>query len=99
VPSNGGARSILGDQNMLQILRGNLRERGSLFTHRQEKIGHILRFAQASAVEVVASAERHHAALAYKAVEFELAEGQGPNLGEEGLLFGLIEQRSRETLW
>ena len=45
--------------------------------------------------------EIRHQALAYKAVEFEVAEGQRPNLGEKGLLFGLIEQRSRiaETLW
>ena len=91
MPSNGRPGSILGDQNLLQILRGNLRERGSLLTHRQEEVGHILCFAQAPAVEVVAPAEGDHAAFAHKTVEFEVAEGQRPYLGEECLLFGLIE--------
>ena len=75
MPANGGARSILGDKNLLQILRGNLRERGGLFTHRQEKVGHILCFAQAPAVEVVAPAERHHTALAHKPVELKSRKG------------------------
>ena len=58
----------------------------------KQKCRHILGFLQAAAVEIVAPSERHDAALAEEALEFELLERQAGDLTDQPPLLVLRDQ-------
>ena len=76
------ARPVFGDQNVLQAFGREAGEHGGALADEKKKRRHRLGFLHAAAVEIVAEAERHDAALAEEAVKLELLErqvGQGGN--------------------
>ena len=74
MPADRRARPVFGDQNVLQPVGREAGERGGAPADGKKERRHWLGLRQAAAVEIVAEAERDDAALAEKAVKFELLE-------------------------
>jgi hypothetical protein len=82
---------VFGDQNVLQAVGREAGEHGGALADEKKKRRHRLGFLHAAAVEIVAEAERHDAALAEEAVKLELLERQVGQGGNEARLFGGID--------
>jgi hypothetical protein len=94
MPADRRARPVFGDQDVLQAFGREAGERSGALAYRKQKPRHRLCLSQAAAVEIVAEAERHDAALAAKAVKLELLERQfGERIGKARLLGGVDQVR------
>src|SRR5688572_29098894 len=83
MPADSGAGAVFGDQNVLERIRAEPRERRSPRSQRQQKRWHIVSALQLALVEIVSPAKRDHAPPAGEAVKLEFLERQRLNLAHE----------------
>ena len=95
MPADRRARPVFGDQNVLQAVGREAGERGGALADGKKKRRYRLGLRQAAAVEIVAEAKRHDAALAQEAVKLELLERQVGERGYEARLLGGVDQVRR----
>src|SRR5215203_6173635 len=102
VPADRRAGAVFGQEHVLQVCRGDPRERSGAAADGQQELRHVLDPVQAGVGEVVLPAERDDAPLATVALEFELLERQLSDSRDEGTLLlgqdqiGLVSKAGRK---
>ena len=88
VPADGGARAILDEKRLLQVVRAQAREPCRLPAKREEKVRHVITFLQAAAVEIVAPPEGNRPPFSNEALELEFLELEALHMRDQLRLFG-----------